>query len=606
MARIGSKARNAGAAAGWVATIALLARPTACAQPVVHDAGEPPAAHAQSAPSQENVDGLIAKGRALLAEGKAAEAQAAFEAAEKIDGATIKTRMWTLRSWLAQGRVNDALDAIDKLDHAGQKGPEMDYLYGMAFAAKAKGYINERAPGGVIGMAFTDAVDFLGRATKADPVRFADAFLPLAESAWYAHDLPTARAAADNAVANAPKDPDTHAMLGQVALAQYRTLIEDASQKAAADAAWESARAANARVVELLSGRDTPDARARLAAAHVELARCFGWKKMTADVAREYGAAIAADPTAVDYNEVRNVLGGSDFLAALEAGEQAFVARAGAADKGDAGLLWWLGFARFLEKKYPEAETAFQSAVTKQPENWNSWFYIALARYHQQKYAEAIAALRKNFEENPNDLVSSIDASRDSNIPILDYLIGWSAGKNKNLDAAFLSEIEVAVVPDHAPYWNNLGLFYRDAGDELAKSKKVEDKTRARELWEKALASYERAVALSPDDPNFLNDLAVVLHYNLGRDLERAKTLYARAYERAQAELKRTDLSPDMRVVRETALRDSKNNLELLTHQMEKAKAPEKDGGEKKDGAKKEGEKKSGGNDAASKQDGPQ
>src|SRR6185503_6757038 len=55
---------------------------------------------------QENVDGLVAKGRSLLAEGKFAQAQQAFEAAEKLDGATLRTRMWTLRSWLPQGRVN--------------------------------------------------------------------------------------------------------------------------------------------------------------------------------------------------------------------------------------------------------------------------------------------------------------------------------------------------------------------------------------------------------------------------------------------------------------------------------------------------------------------
>jgi tetratricopeptide (TPR) repeat protein len=159
-----------------------------------------------------------------------------------------------------------------------------------------------------------------------------------------------------------------------------------------------------------------------------------------------------------------------------------------------------------------------------------------------------------------------------------------------------VAELEVAVDPQNARFWNNLGLFSRDAGDALKKSKKPEDKTRMHELWEKALAAYERAVALSPDDPNYLNDLAVVLHYNLHRDLERAKSLYQKAHEKAAAELKRKDLPEGVRADRETALKDSQDNLDLLEKELEKAKQEgEKKDGEKKEGAeKKEGEKQGG------------
>src|SRR4029079_8236285 len=235
------------------------------------------------------------------------------------------------------------------------------------------------------------------------------------------------------------------------------------------------------------------------------------------------------DPTMVDYSEVRNVLGGADALAVLEAGAKGFAEHAAADDKSDATLLWWLGKARLDEKKYAEAETALQAAVKKQPEYWNSWYYIALARYNQQKFEEAIAALRKNFADNPGDLVNSIDTSREFSLPIVEFLAGWAFGKHKLEDAVFVAELEVPVDPQHSRFWNTLGLFSRDAGDALKKSKKAEDKTRMNALWEKALAAYERAVSLSPDDPNYLNDLAVVLHYNLHRDLDRAKSLYEKA-----------------------------------------------------------------------------
>jgi tetratricopeptide (TPR) repeat protein len=172
--------------------------------------------------------------------------------------------------------------------------------------------------------------------------------------------------------------------------------------------------------------------------------------------------------------------------------------------------------------------------------------------------------------------VRSIDQNHDYNIPIIDFLIGWSANKQRNLDAALLCEIETAVAPEHAPYWNNLGLFYRDAGDALAKSKKDEDKARAKDLWEKSLVAYERSVALSPEDPNYLNDLGVVLDYNLKRDLQRAKALYEKAFQRATEELARKDLTPEVRELRQIAARDSKNNLDRLVRALERDKEKEK------------------------------
>ncbi len=601
MNRIGTRVKNAGRMASgfvlafWLAPAASVSAAPATIQAclavqaclTVQSCLAAQTGLTTQAGAPETVDGLVAKGRALLAEGKASEAQQAFEAAEKLDGSTIKTRMWTLRSWVAQARVNDALNEIDKLDRAGQKGSEMDYLYGIAFAAKAKGYMQERASGSVISMAFDDAVNYLKRATTADPVRYSDAFMPLAESAWYAHDLDVARAAADKAVSVAPQDPDAYAMLGLVAFAQFRSVNEDSAQKAQAEAAWEAARAANVKAIELYQTRKTPESPAKIAASHVELAHCFGWKKMSADVSREYAAAIAADPNAVDYKEVFNFLAGPDFLAALEAGEKAFVERAGAEDKSDATLMWWLGYARLAEKKYPEAEAAFQSAVTKNPEFFTSWFYIGLARYNQQKYEEAIAAFRQNFTGDPGSLIGSIEQGSEVNMPIVEFLAGWSYGKQKLGDAVFMAELEVAIDASNARYWNNLGLFRRDASDALKKSTKPEDKTRRQDLSEKALVAYERAVDLSPDDPNYLNDLAVVLHYNLHRDLERAKSLYEKAHQKAEAELKRKDLSESVRADRETALKDSQDNLDLLTRELEKSKKDpvKKDGGGEKGGA---------------------
>jgi tetratricopeptide (TPR) repeat protein len=531
-----------------------------------------------AAEDTRSVDQLIAQGRALLAEGKAVEAEAVFQTAEKADGSTIKTRMWTLRSWLPQGRVNDTLDAIDKLDRAGAKGPDMDYLYGMAWAFKAKGYIAERAPGSIIDMSFTDAVTNLEKATKADPARFYDAFAMLAESAWYARNLPLARTAADKACEVQPKDPESHLILGQVAMAQFVAANADPAQKPVADKHWDTAFAANTRAVTLLAALGTPAAKARSAAAHVELARAYGWKQKPEDAAREYGLALGFDPGAVDFNEVRGALDGAQFVSALQAGVQNFTATWGAEDKGDALLSWWLGYAQFLQKQYADAEKTFLATLAKRPDFYNSWYYLALARYHQQKYPESIEAFMQNFKADPADLVRSIEQDKENTMFIIGYLGGVCFNKGKHEDGAVLAEIQVAVEPANGQYWNNVGLFYRDAGDVLVKSKKEEERARAPGLWEKALVAYEKSVSLAPDDPNYLNDLAVVLDYNLKRDLPRAKALYEKAIACANAELAKKDLTPDVRELRQMAARDAKNNLDRLVRRMEReAKEKEKE-----------------------------
>jgi tetratricopeptide (TPR) repeat protein len=469
---------------------------------------------------------------------------------------------------------------MDALDKKGEKGPTMDYLYGMAFAFKARGYVQEGAPGSAIGPAYSDAVDFLGRATKAEPVLFSDAFYYLADAAWFSQKLDVARAAAQKALEVAPKDAEAAFLLGRIALAQFGEANADEAHKGEADAHWEAARAAYQKSAEIFATRADAASKSRLASAHVELARTFAWKQKTDDVAREYAAAIAIDPRAVDFGEVQRILPGDRFLAALEVIAKEWPKTHGTEDKvSEATVLWWLGYARYQAKQYATADDAFQSAVARCPEFTNSWYYSALARYQQQKFPEAIEALRAHFAANPADLVAAIETNRDYNLAILDGLVGKSKAKEKNLDAAFVTEIQIGVVPTEPRYWNNLGLFYRDAGDALDEGSKAEDKAKAQALWEKALKAYERALTLAPEDPNYLNDLAVVLHYNLHRELDRAKALYEKALANATKELERKDLTPDMREIRQIAQRDARNNLAKLARETEKKDEKKQQGG---------------------------
>ncbi len=533
----------------------------------------------------QSADALVQKGRALLEQKKPAEALAAFEEADKLAGGGLATRQWVLRARLDLGQVDSVLSDVEKLESQGQKGAAIDYLYGMCFAARAQKSIAEGGNGGIIAMAFADSASYLKSALKAEPKLYPDGWRTLAESAWNAQDLPAAREAADTACALAPEDDAARTMLGKVCFSQYSAAKDDEARKAEAAAHLEAAREAFEGALRLCVARKEPEWRASEAGVRVELARVHAWKGDKAAAAKQYGAAFGLAPQAIDIAEARGVLDSAQFVAALEAARDSYAAAWGVEGSGDAGVWWWLGYARYADKQHEGAEEAFAKALAKWPDFVNSHYYIAMSRYFRQDYDGAVEWFHKHHLANAADCAASLSANKEENIRILDYLIGLLVPKGKNLEASWLARIETTIEPANSLYWNNLGLFLRDAGEQKNRSKKPEDKAAAKQLWEEAYTAYAKALELAPKDPNYLNDIAVMLHYYLDRDLDKALGWYRQAAVEAEKELARTDLTSELKQIRAIAKRDANNNLKRLEELLElrRKKAEEKKGG-KKDG----------------------
>jgi len=525
---------------------------------------------ASALPPVDSVADLIFKGREALEAGRAEEAQQLFDAAALQDKDSLRTRIWVLRGWMEQGRVNDSLDAIDALAKDGAGGPAIDYLYGMAFARKARGYRDTMVADGPVQMALEDAVQYLDRAVKADPDLARDAFLPLAEAAWLSGKLGIAREAAEAAVRRHPDLADAQLLLGRVALSQFSAVKDDESRVAEAGAHWEVARNAFLRAVESLQGRTDATSLDALVRARVNLGHAFVWKQQLAEAQREYATAMALKPPLVNMGEIHRAIGGERFLAAVEGAMSAIQTRAGADPADVATLTWWLGWARFDQKLYEKAEEAFLAAVAREPRFLNAWQLIARARLHLKDFEGSLAALRRHWDEDPADLVAAVAADPESNLELLDGLVAWCAAGGRSAEAAFLSELETNAAPDESRHWNNAGLFWRDAGEQLQKSDRPEDAKEAQADFEKSWRAYTKALELDPESPALLNDAAVILHYYLRRDLERARAMYTKAAERARLELLRADLKADLRELTETALRDSTDNLAKLETEIRK------------------------------------
>lgn len=518
----------------------------------------------------------LAAGRALLAKDPAA-ALAHFERAHELQGDHASER-WLIRGWIAVGRTNDALDRVEELRDAGADQALCDYLFGFAFAGKAAQHVAE-GTGGLAAMNYGDAVTYFQSALKLDAGTYADAWAGLAESAWWAAQLDTAREAAERALEQADASARDRYMLGKIAFSQYSALAQDEAQRDLATAHWQTALDAFGAAIEQLGKPKEAADRVLLADASLQRAYLFVWAARGAEAFDDYARAMAYNPTIVDFAGALEQLGDEKFLAALNDASARFEQLYGKDTPNDAALLWWLGYARNAAKDYAGAEIAMLAAVEKWPAYANAWWTIASSRYSRQDFDGAVDAIFTFQEADAEGLIATVQSNSARNLALLEGMVGhYASNYEKARDAeqaaraARLALIQAEALPEHSPYWNNAGLFFRDAGDYLKLKSDEKSRALSKQYHEASYENYSRALELEPENPIYLNDTAVILHYCLDRDLELALDMYQRATTSAEELLKRTDLKSGSRPGIEIALRDSKNNARLLQKKLEQLK----------------------------------
>jgi tetratricopeptide (TPR) repeat protein len=286
----------------------------------------------------------------------------------------------------------------------------------------------------------------------------------------------------------------------------------------------------------------------RLAEAATQLGHTFLWQKKGPEATEAYALAAAWNPQAFDYAQALDALRGvpkdleddrpSGFRAALEGARALREERALPADAAAGTLLWWLGWARFAEGEFAGSEEAFQAALALVPEFTNAWFYVGLARQYRKDSEGALQAMHAGWDADPASMVATA-AGAGGALRAFESLLGWCAGQEppRNLDAAFLAELLAEAMPNEARHWNNLGLFLRDEGERLEYDA-YKNKTPAPEaalladLYQRSMRAYRRALELNPDDPQLINDTALMLHYHLDGDPAEVEPLYRRSLDR--------------------------------------------------------------------------
>ena len=536
-----------------------------------------------TAATPEDAAALVRAGREHLDAGRWVDAREAFVSALRLAPSPAH-QLWVWRADVGLGQHDRVLGEASSKRRAGERGPEIDFAVGMALLAKCELQIAEGSSGQV-GMLLDDAVGRLKDAMDATDGAgdFQDGFLLLARAAHLSGNPEETLLAARRAEERMPNAVEPRVLRGKGALAQVRAR-EDAGDAEAAKALIEEAVAAFRSAIDLLGAAKAPAEQTMAAETLVQLGYAHEFAKAPKLADEAYVRALAHAPDAVDLGALHGVLGAERFLSVMERGAVEFQKRNGARDPRDATLQWWLGWANLTSdesKRMPAAEAAFLAAVEKWPAYVNSWYYLFRVRYNLENWLGAKEALERYSQLAEEGLIDTLRRGGELEFARVEFLVARfsSAGPERFPDAAWVSEfLARATLPeateDVARHWNNAGLFWRDAGDTRGgRNAKVradaERYAPIAEMYERSWKAYSKALEVEPENPAFLNDGAVLLHYNLERDYELALEMYASATVQAEKLLADKGLSAELRRIYELALRDSVNNRKLLEAKIE-------------------------------------
>ena len=274
-------------------------------------------------------------------------------------------------------------------------------------------------------------------------------------------------------------------------------------------------------------------------------------KRMHDEAVEAFLEAARREPAGVDGGMVSNWLGASGIavLDILIEGQPEEVLH-----------YWYRGSALYAQgpDNWSRTRDDFLKVLELNPQFTNAYYFLAdgamqrgaqLSNGGDQATAEKAygaaakfwAMYLKDFGPNYRATVGAEGAQTAADI------MNWLAGKTSMDHGIILLEWATTTVPDHGDAWNNLAFYYRDTRQP-----------------EKSLHAYSRAFELKPDDPQVMNDYAVIYHYYLQTEDDRARELYTMAKARAQEMLDQGEVADGDEARIRTALRDATNNLKKL------------------------------------------
>ena len=525
-----------------------------------------------AAPTADAVDDLIAEGKRKLVARDAAGALESFEKAHAKSGGKERTELWILRGRLAKGDVS-AFERVAAIEAGGAKSATLDYVIGAGRFAMGKA--DEARGGAKAGQFYDEAAAYLADVTANEPDAFPDAWRMLAEASRWVGRSEAAAGAIDRALEQ-EKSAQTLVLASKIRVARGAELMGAGKTKASGKRYVEQG-VADAEAAATAFGDDPKEARA---IGDAQLQRALGllFLERKKDASGAYAEAMSWDPTMADYGQIMGSLRGEDgdrlFIDTLKAGAKGFAERWGEKQNADAGLHWWLGYAQHYAGDYADSIGSFETTLAKFPAYTNSHWYIGLNHYRTG--LEAVPQAAESWKTYAKLDMAGFKATLQSDATgAFGGAIGalWNDSRGgANLETAYeLAELVTRVKPEDAFSWNNLGLMGRDAGAWVKAAKPKNPRMSAAQYWEKAWTAYSRAIDMDKR-PEYINDGAVLLHYYLEREYDKAIAMYDQAEALAKDWLANRELSDSEKSIVEIALRDAGDNRAKLRAKIERQK----------------------------------
>ncbi len=175
--------------------------------------------------------------------------------------------------------------------------------------------------------------------------------------------------------------------------------------------------------------------------------------------------------------------------------------------------------------------------------------YYYADKYSRDQQLEAAAkALEKIVSVSGRELTQRIRAAADSDVVAekMHYAVTPLVNRGDAGTARSILAAIVAAEPQVPVIWNNYGVVCENA-----------------QRHEEAVEAYETSLEIDPTQARAHNDLAALLHHTLDRELDRAKELYQRCIDLAEAQLadETVELSSSDRMALNDARQVARDNL---------------------------------------------
>ncbi len=480
----------------------------------------------------------------LLEQGKADKALKAFRDALAISPDNVPLLIGAGRAALLVRENSEALQFLLEAARIAPDNYDAIFFEAKAFSALGRelfdaGEMNEGA------IMIQDGTGLFANAASMRPAAF-ESHLGIAENLVFLGDFEKADEAAKEVLSRSPGNVRALLIRGDAAFVRFQSVAASGAQAKEVKASWQQAL----EIYREASRLDPENP-----GAYMGMGALFEADKKWDKSSEAYGKALVLDPELLHgYDRLIVFLGDTEHRAELVAVLEKIIADIRKKYPGDKSKrstpLYYCGYALFLNHDHEAAIKAYTASYGARSDyTGGALYYIARSWYALNDFRKAARSFKELFKEAPEDFqfYLSADSERESVIATISFLSNHIYNDGDQKGARDLLEGLLLVKKDSAVHFNNYAFLCRE-------TRKYED----------AYAAYSKAVELDPQNPRYLNDTALILHYHLRRDLDRAKVLYERAIKEARKIVNDAKAGTREKDDAREALRDATNNLDLL------------------------------------------